>query len=189
SAHSRHIMSQSGTLTGSIGVITARVSTQGLYEKLSVNRVSLQRGEHAGLYSDAAPMTADERQIFRNSIEETYRQFKQIVADGRDLPFESLDDICEGRVWTGEQALTYGLVDSHGDFIDALHKAAELADLPMDESNAVPVVNIYPKRDGYLPPKPFAPAEAISRLLSGERVKSLLNQPLMLLPVEIRWFH
>ncbi|MCA9928214.1 MAG: S49 family peptidase, partial [Anaerolineales bacterium] len=57
SAHSRHIMCQSGTLTGSIGVITARVSTQGLFDKLSVNRFSLQRGRHAGLYSDAAPMT------------------------------------------------------------------------------------------------------------------------------------
>ncbi len=188
SAHARHIMAQTGTITGSIGVITMRLSTQGLFDKLSLNRFSLQRGDHAGLYSSAAPMTDDERRIFFDSIDEFYRQFKQVVADGRGLPFDELDPICEGRVWTGQQALGHALVDSHGDFVDAIYKAAELAELPIGEHDVVPVVNLHAKRDGYLLPQPFEPVAELTRLLSGEKVKALLNQPLMMLPFEVRWF-
>ncbi|KAA3664285.1 MAG: signal peptide peptidase SppA [Chloroflexi bacterium] len=188
SAPARHIMAQSGTLTGSIGVITMRLSSQGLFDKLSVNRFSVQRGEHAGLYSSAAPMTDDERRVFFEGIDEVYRQFKQVVADGRSLPFDELDPICEGRVWTGQQALDRALVDSHGDFVDAIYKAAALADLPIGEHDAVPIVNLYAKRDGYVLPPPFEPAEELTKLLSGEKLKAYLNQPLFMLPFELRWF-
>ena len=188
SAHARHIMAQTGTITGSIGVITMRLSTQGLFDKLSLNRFSIQRGEHAGLYSSTIPMTDDERQIFFDGINEFYRQFKQVVSDGRELPFDELDPICEGRVWTGEQALGHKLVDSHGDFMDAIYKAAELADLPIGKHDAVPVVNLYAKRDGYSLPQPFEPAEEITKLLSGEKIKAYLNQPLLMMPFDFRWF-
>ncbi len=49
-------------------------------------------------------MSEDERQIFWDSIAQTYGDFKQVVAEGRALPYEDLDPICEGRVWTGRQA-------------------------------------------------------------------------------------
>ncbi len=188
SAPAQHIMSQSGTITGSIGVITARMSTDKLYQKLSLNRFSLKRGERADLYTNTAPMSADERQIFWTGILDIYGQFKQVVANGRQLPYEELDPICEGRVWTGAQALDHQLVDSHGDFIDAIHKAAELADLTINEQQGVPVVNFHSKRNGYIPPQPFAPAEAISQLLSGDRVRALLNQPLLMMPFSFRWW-
>ena len=64
SALAKHIMSQSGTITGSIGVMMMRLHTQGLYENLSVNRASFQRGQRAGLYSDEAPLTEDETARF-----------------------------------------------------------------------------------------------------------------------------
>ena len=109
------------------------------------------------------------------------------MANGRHLPYDELDPICEGRVWTGRQAQAHKLVDSHGDFIDAIHKAAELAELPFGDGHVVPVVNLHSKRDGYLPPQPFAPAEELTRLLSGDRIKKLLNQPLMMIPFTWRW--
>jgi protease IV len=189
SAPAKHIMSQTGTITGSIGVITARLSTEGVYEKLSVNRVTLKRGNHAGLYSNDAPLSDEERKIFWDNIVDVYDQFKQVVANGRQLPIDELDSFCEGRVWTGQQALPLQLVDSHGDFIDAIQKAAELAELKLDDDHAVPVVNIYAKKDGYIPPKSFTPADAINHFLSGERVKSLLHQPLMMMPFMLRRWH
>ncbi|MCA9998031.1 MAG: signal peptide peptidase SppA, partial [Anaerolineales bacterium] len=186
SAPANEIMSQRGTITGSIGVIMARPSTGGLYEKLSVNRVTIKRGERADLYSDVAPMTAEERQVFWDGIMENYNQFKQEVANGRSLPFDELDPICEGRVWTGRQALERKLVDSHGDFIDAIHQAAELAGLPHDDGQRLRVVNLWPERDGYLPPKPFAAAEEIGRWVFGERLRDLSGQPLFLLPFQVQ---
>lgn len=186
SAPANHIMSQRGTMTGSIGVIMARPSTGGLYEKLAVNRVTVKRGERADLYSDVAPMTVEERQVFWEGIMENYSQFKQEVANGRSLPFDTLDPICEGRVWTGRQALTHKLVDSHGDFVDAVHQAAELAGLPHDDSHRLRVVNLWPHHDGYLPPKPFAAAEEIGRWVFGERLRDLNGQPLFLMPFKVQ---
>ncbi|MEM7111999.1 MAG: signal peptide peptidase SppA [Chloroflexota bacterium] len=185
SAPAQHIMAQPGTTTGSIGVIIARPSTGGLYNQLSVNRVQIKRGEHASLYSDMAPMSDAERQIFWDGILENYVQFKEVVANGRSLPIDELDPICEGRVWTGRQALEHKLVDSHGDFVEAVRCAAQLADLPTDDNHAIRVVNIHLKASSYLPPKPFEAAEEIGRWVFGDRIRALSGQPLYLLPFQI----
>ena len=184
-----HIMSQTGTTTGSIGVITAKFSAAGLYERLSVNRVSLERGEHAGLYRDTNPMTAEERAIFQGSIQQTYEQFKSVVARGRGLAPEDVEAIGGGRVWTGRQARERGLVDSHGDFLDAIAKAAELAALPHEDIHAISVVNLFPRTAQYTvyPNGSARLAEEAAHLLSGEELRALAGRPLMLLPYELRF--
>lgn len=196
SALAKHIMCQPATITGSIGVIMMRPDTRELYEKLSVKRVSIKRGERADLYSDDGPLSDDERATLWRGVVETYEAFKQVVANGRSLPYDDLDPICEGRVWTGRQALVHKLVDSHGDFEDAIHQAAELAGLPTGPDDGIPVVNLYPRDGRYRPPQPFeadeesAPAEAIAELgrwLSGERLRELSGKPLLLLPYEVKF--
>lgn len=187
SARAAHIMSQEGTMTGSIGVISGRPSTAGLLEKIKVNRVVLNRGRHAGLYFDSVPMSAEERDIFWDSILHSYKEFKTEVAEGRNLPYETLDPICEGRVWTGRQALGHKLLDSHGDFQDAIYKAADLAGLPYDEEHRLKVINLHPEKDGYILPQPFEAAQEIERLLSNRWIKELSGKPLMLLPFMIDW--
>ncbi|RMH01939.1 MAG: signal peptide peptidase SppA [Chloroflexi bacterium] len=182
SAPASHIMCQRGTITGSIGVINGRISTAGMYQKLHINRVYLERGRHASLYTSDKPMTEEERQIFWNAIVKTYDQFKNIVANGRQLPYEELDPICEGRVWSGRQARMHKLVDSHGDFVDAVRKAAELAGLPADDDHEVPVVNFYPQTNRYMPPQPFSAKEEIQRWVLGDLLTSWNNQPLLLMP-------
>lgn len=185
-AAAQHIMSQPPTITGSIGVIRLHFSTGGLYSKLGVNRVSVQRGERAALYSDANRFTVDERQLIWEGMVDTYGQFKQIVSDGRDIPAEDLDEICQGRVWTGRQALVRDLVDSQGDFVDAIRKAAELAKFPAGEDILPRVVNLYPDGRGYQLPKPFEPAEEIVRLISLEQLRQYTNRPLLLMPLVFR---
>ena len=196
SALAKHIMCQTCTITGSIGVIMMRPNTQELYEKLNVKRVSIQRGQRADLYSDDGPLSDDERQTLWRGVVETYQSFKQVVANGRSLPYDDLDPICEGRVWTGQQALERKLVDSHGDFVDAIRQAAELAGLPTGLDDGIPVVNLYPKDGRHRPPQPFetdeeeAPVEAITELgrwLSGERLRELSGKPLLLLPYEVKF--
>lgn len=182
SAPARYIICQPGTITGSIGVILSRLSLRGLYDKASLHTVSLERGERVGLYSDNGPLTDEERQILWDTVVESYQQFKQVVADGRALPFHELDPICEGRVWSGRQALAHGLVDELGDFTLAVRKAAELAELPLDDNHEIHVVNLYPKDGEYLLPKPFEVAEELGQWLSGERLKQWHGRPLFLMP-------
>lgn len=187
-APARHIMSQTATITGSIGVITSKISAAGLYEHLSINRVSLQRGQHAGLYRDADPMTAEERAILLRAIEDIYDRFKAIVARNRGLTLESVDAIGGGRVWTGRQAKAHGLVDSHGDLLDAIKKAAELAALPVDDVYGISTVNIFPRSSEYAvyPAGPKGALEETVRLLAGEQLRALSGRPLLLLPYELR---
>jgi protease-4 len=191
SAYAKHIMAQTGTVTGSIGVISGRISTQGLLNKLQINQVHLQRGARAGLYQDSKPMTEDERTVFWKSIVETYGKFKQVVANGRSLPYDELDEICEGRVWTGRQAIDLKLVDSIGDFVDAIRKAAEMGGLETGDEFIIPIMNIGQGNGRYNQPKPFEESSQvlneISRLLLGETFTALKGQPLMLMPFEIRF--
>jgi protease-4 len=187
-APATYIMSQTGTTTGSIGVITAKVSTAGLYDRLSVNRVTLARGEHAGLYRDTEPMTVEERAIFQRTIHETYEEFVAIVARGRKLSSDAVDAVGGGRVWTGRQARERGLVDGHGDFLDAIKKAAELAALPVDDVHAISVFNFTPRTSQYAvyPNGSARLAEEAARLLSGETLRALAGRPLLLIPYELR---
>ena len=181
-AAARHIVCQPGTITGSIGVVMSRISLRGLYDKASLNTVALERGNRISLYGDNGPLTADERQVLWDSIVGSYEQFKQVVADGRSLPLDTLDPICEGRVWTGRQALAHGLVDQLGDFQDAVHQAAELADLAHGEEDAIAVVNLHPKEGEYILPKPHELAEEIGQWLLGERLKDWNGRNLLLMP-------
>lgn len=187
-APGHHIVAQPMTITGSIGVITGHISTTGLYEMLSVNRVALRRGAHAGLYTDPAPLDDVQREIYWRGIDETYLQFKEVVADGRKLPLDTLDPICEGRVWTGRQALKQGLVDSHGNMLDAVAKAVELAGIEVDDLLTVPVVNLFAKSSAYVVPSPETGqsiVEALEGWLAGEQVSEWHGRPLAMMPFTI----
>ncbi len=188
-ASARHIMSQRATITGSIGVILAKLSTAGLYDRVGINRVTLARGEHAGLYRDSDPMTAEERTIFERTIDEIYDQFVSVVARGRSLDHERVRAVGGGRVWTGRQARELGLVDSFGDFGDAIKKAAELAALPTDDDHAISVSNFFALSSGYVVPA-SGPAQAVNeivRLLAGEEARQLVGKPLMLISYHLRF--
>jgi protease-4 len=192
SAMARHIMSQRATITGSIGVIQARVNTDGLYDKVAANRVAVERGQHAGLYRDSGPMLDEEREIYWRTINDIYDQFKNIVARGRKLTQERVNEIGGGRVWTGRQAKELGLVDSHGDFVDAIRKAAELAALPTSDDYVIPVTNFVARNSSYTLPN-SAPTEVatevvhmLNRLITGESLRAMSGQPLMLLPYDLR---
>jgi protease-4 len=187
SAGAQHIMGQPTTITGSIGVLAAHFTTRALFEKLSVRRVSLGRGKNSQMLSDSAPLSDRQREIIWQNVVATYEQFKDLVASGRSLPVEELDEICNGRVWTGQQALGHGLIDSHGDFIDAVAKAAELANLKVDDYHEVQVLDLYGKTGGYLPPSPLEPVEDLLQLKVYDRLIELQDRTLTIMPFEIRF--
>jgi protease IV len=127
---SQWIVAQPGTITGSIGVISAKPVTDGLYEKLHAHRTQITRGANAGMMSDLAPFTDSQRARMHQTIEHIYKHFVELVSTSRHMSYESVDAIAGGRVWTGVQAKANGLVDELGDLKTALAKARSLANLP-----------------------------------------------------------
>jgi protease-4 len=160
------IVAQPGTITGSIGVIAGKVITQGLFERLRINRVEMTRGENANILSDVAPFTDDQRAQIRASIEHTYALFRKRVGEARGLEPSAVDAIGEGRVWTGQQALENGLVDELGGLDVALAKARELAKL--DEETPAVLLNDEVKRP--LGPIVADPAAATQYALENARM-------------------
>jgi len=116
------IVAYPNTLTGSIGVIFARISLHGLYDKIGVNKQMLKRGQYADLDSDYAPLTDDQRQKISGQIDAFYKGFVSRVADGRKKTFDQIEPLAQGRVWLGAQAKQNGLVDELG----GLDRAVEL---------------------------------------------------------------
>jgi len=116
------IVAYPNTLTGSIGVIFARMSLHGLYDKIGVNKQMLKRGQYADLDSDYAPLTDDQHQKISGQIDAFYKSFVGRVADGRKKTFDQIEPLAQGRVWLGAQAKQNGLVDELG----GLDRAVEL---------------------------------------------------------------
>lgn len=180
SAAAHEIMVNPMTITGSIGVIFGRMSTQGLNEKLKIGTATLKRGENVDLYSDPKPMDEETEQVFRERIESIYSQFKDIVADGRGLEKEGLDEICLGRVWTGRQALGNGLADTTGDFVDAKNALLRLCALPLDNDKTYTPVWNYQTKGGYLLPEGYPNSSELTALNEGamEQTDIALPKPL-----------
>ena len=162
SALVNRIVARPTTLTGSIGIWGGKFVLTGLYEKLGMSREAVQRGAMAGLYSEMAPFSDEERAQMRRDIGAGYARFKARVAEGRGMTGEQVEEIARGRVWTGAQAHKIGLVDELGDFETALAIAKELADLESEREYTV--VQITPPRRE-LPPLPFPTAESDWRVL------------------------
>lgn len=132
STSAQWIVAQPGTITGSIGVILGKPITHGLFENLKINRLEFTRGANATIFSDQMPFNDEQRRQMRAGIERSYEQFIERVARSRKMTTEAVDAVGGGRVWTGRQAQTHGLVDELGDLRVAIAKAREMANLPDD---------------------------------------------------------
>lgn len=116
------IVAYPNTLTGSIGVIFARMNLHGLYDKLGIGKQVLSRGRYADLDSEYVPMDDDQRRKLTGQIDAFYKGFVSRVAEGRRRSFEQIEPLAQGRVWLGAQAKQNGLVDELG----GLDRAIEL---------------------------------------------------------------
>lgn len=118
------------TLTGSIGVFGMLINAQKLLkDKIGVNIETVKFGKYADLGSPERPLTADEEAIIQAEIDKVYDDFITKVADGRKLTKQQVDDLAQGRVYSGIEAKKLGLIDEFGGLEDAIKFAAEKASL------------------------------------------------------------
>jgi len=135
-------VAQPVSLTGSIGVVSGKVSGRRLLESLGLHRESVRRGTHATFESPAEGWTASERRAQRELIEDAYRHFLDVVARGRRMPIDRVEASAEGRVWTGRAAQERGLVDHLG----GLGRAIELARETTPEARTALIQPVRPPR-------------------------------------------
>ncbi len=123
------IISQPGTITGSIGVIFSVGNAEGLMKKIGYKSEVIKSGRFKDIGSITREMTAEERKLLQQMIDDSYDQFTAAVAQGRKLPQDRVKELADGRIYTGRQALEAGLVDKLGDLQDAVDAAGEAAGL------------------------------------------------------------
>ncbi len=125
SAGGATIFADPGTITGSIGVVGGKMVTAGLWSWVGITFHESSYGKHADLYNTNRPFDEGQRELIRKNMREIYDVFKQRVAEGRKGKIKGeLESLAGGRVFTGRQAQSKGLVDQLGGLQDAIKYAA-----------------------------------------------------------------
>ncbi len=126
SAPATRIYANPGTVTGSIGVIMEIPNIKGLMDKMGVKTEVIKSGKHKDLASVFRGIGEEERRILQGVLDDVHQQFINAVAEGRQMPYERVRELADGRVFTGRQAKEVGLVDELGNIQDAIMEAARL---------------------------------------------------------------
>lgn len=153
-AHADRIFAQPTTLTGSIGVVGGKFTTEELWKKLGVNWETIEWGENSGLWSVNKPFSAGQAERMNATLDQVYNAFLDRVAKGRGMSFQQADAIAGGRVWTGARAVKIGLVDELGGLHDALDYTAKM--LGVEDRFDLDIVSL---------PRPLTPYEEFMQMM------------------------
>lgn len=138
SARADKIFVDNCTLTGSIGVFSLLPSFgDALRKKVGVNVVPVNSNEHSDVLSLMRKLDPVETAYMESAIEKVYTDFTAIVAEGRNMSVEKVDELGQGRVWAGSDALKVGLADERGGLIDAIRYAEMVAGLAKDNYKVI----------------------------------------------------
>jgi len=132
-----HIVANKGTITGSIGVISAGWNLSELMKKHGVKMNVVKQGKNKDMMAYWRDMEAEERQIMEDLSKSAYNQFVETVSKGRNIPMDELLKFADGRIVTGEQAHKLGLVDTLGGFMEAVRIAAVEVGLDPEDPNVI----------------------------------------------------
>jgi protease-4 len=152
----RRIIAEPSTITGSIGVVGLELNVKKFANDHGITFDSVQTGALAELGTLSRPMTPEEQAVVQNLVDHIYDEFVQRVAQCRNLTTNRVDEIAQGRVWSGADALKVGLVDELGGLQQAIAAAAKEAKLGASYS-----IIEFPEKRGLV--------ERLSEALGGEQ--------------------
>jgi protease-4 len=142
------IVADPSTITGSIGVFTLKLNLSGLYrEHLGINIETIKLAKNADIYSPYNNFSPEQMQKLQADMDQFYKGFIGKVAEGRKMSVEKVDEIAQGRIWTGLKGKELGLVDEIGGIEKAVEVAKKLANIP--DNKEVNLVD-YPKSKPFL---------------------------------------
>ncbi len=139
------IVSNAGTLTGSIGVIMMSPNFSGIMKQVGVDMTVVKSGKYKDSGSPFREQTADDRELIQSIVNTTYGQFVRVISESRNLPVEKVKEFADGRIIIGEEALKLGLVDEIG----GVDRAAKIA-LELAKIEGEPEILLPPKNAGFL---------------------------------------
>ena len=169
SANTDYIFSNATTLTGSIGVFSMIPDFgKAVNDKLHVNITTVNSNKHADMLSGMRALNPQEVAYMQASVEDIYTRFTEIVSNGRGMTVEAVDNIAQGRVWTGAEALGIGLVDEIGTLEDAIKYAVT----SVEGASSIADVQIVEY------PKPMNTMEVLLEELLGTEASIFKNTPL-----------
>lgn len=120
------IVANPGTITGSIGVIMGFTNFEAVLKKIGLVPIVIKSGEYKDTGSPVRPMSPDERKMLQQFVEQIHQQFVKDVASGRNLKQTRVGKLADGRIFSGQDAMAYGLVDRLGNLEDAIEWAGRL---------------------------------------------------------------
>ncbi|MDO6759350.1 signal peptide peptidase SppA [Tamlana sp. 2_MG-2023] len=138
-SNANKIIAEPSTITGSIGVFGMLPNGKQLSENMGINAEQVITNKNAVTYSFFEPLNEEQRAFIKEGIIDIYDLFSTRVADGRNLTREQVEAIAQGRVWTGADAISIGLVDELGGLDLALKRAAETAEIEKYRIDEYPV--------------------------------------------------
>jgi protease-4 len=156
------IVAHPSTITGSIGVFGMFPSVHGLAEQVGVKVEVVKTAPHADAMSPFRLRSSDELATVQRFVDRIYDDFLDRVSQGRSIPREQVQDLAQGRVWAGSQAMERKLVDAYGGLDEAVRRAAARAKLPAGHGVK------------YLEPEPEF-LQLITRDLSGDEDQKLVR--------------
>lgn len=131
------ILANPSTITGSIGIFAGKVEFSKLYDKLGINHAVIKTNEKADQNGNHRGFSDEEKQLIQNNLKDFYRMFLERVSNNRKLDIQQVDQLAQGRVYTGAQAQKLKLVDQLGDLDDAIKLAREKAVIRTDDVEIV----------------------------------------------------
>jgi protease IV len=120
------IMASPASSVGSIGVIIQVANLEELYKKLGIQYVTIKQGKYKDMGSGDRPLTDEERKLLEQETQEVYEQFINDVASSRNIPVSKVRELATGQTWNGSKAKDLDLIDSIGNYRDAVNKAGKL---------------------------------------------------------------
>ncbi len=137
----QRIFANPATVTGSVGIFGGKVDYSGLYQKIALTKELYTRGKYAGMMTTLRPFTDEERAKYFDQLNAFYGHFVGLVAANRKMSNDSVDQLGQGRVWSGREGIANGLVDEIGGVKQSLDFTAMQLGLGRRYS-----VAIYPQR-------------------------------------------
>ncbi len=123
------VLALPGTLTGSIGVILQFPDLREVFRKVGIGMETIKSGAHKDIGSPFRQLTDSERELLQAMVDDVYGQFVEVVAQGRGMSQDSVRALADGRIFSGRQAQTLGLIDRTGSYHDALAVAGGMGGL------------------------------------------------------------
>mmetsp|Transcript_13294 Transcript_13294/g.13357 ORF Transcript_13294/g.13357 Transcript_13294/m.13357 type:complete len:859 (+) Transcript_13294:48-2624(+) len=170
-----HIVAEDMTVTGSIGVVYSKFNAKELFEKIGYSVEVLSRGRFAEVLSTSRGFTEDEKQFFEALGLQSYDSFITKAAASRNMSKDNMQEVAQGRVWTGRQALQRGLVDQIGGLGTALELAVAASKMPVKNSLSVQTITDFSRS------LPFPLSLLSSTIEEGGDVQTESPSPVMTL--------